>query len=202
MHFKGTVYVQVRLKPNAKVKKVLSGLKASEFHAWHLFPSDAGFIGFASKEALDKMAKNPDVAGVGLDDKPVSAGPVKIILTDELPPPKDHDTSDEQPGVKDGKVRPEVYRAFDVVDRVFVWVLLRGDGLPAVDETLETNERLTQAEKRLRDRVLETMTADDFCLRAGEGLGASFLGFITRDGLQKLLKHPDVFQVRLNAKKN
>lgn len=103
VEFEGTVYVQVQLKSKDAQRRVLASLKASEFHAKYLFEGPAGMVGYITKEGVDKLARNPDVTGVCLDDKPIpNAGP-KIIAKDSLPPPKPGDTSSEQPGVKEGK---------------------------------------------------------------------------------------------------
>jgi len=203
MRFKGMVYVQIQLKPDGKNKevqrRVLASLKASEFHARYLFDGAPGIIGFATKEALDKLAKNPDVTGVCLDDNQLPDPLAGVIFRDHLPPPKPGDTSSQQPGVRENKVEADVYRVFEQADRADVDVSLRTDSLPELtdnpSEMLARNELRDQAEKQLQDRVLSTLTADDFMLRArfGSGIG----GFVTRNGIQQLWKHPDVLRIRL-----
>ena len=62
-------------------------------------------------------------------------------------------------------------------------------------EILDKDELREQAEKQLQDRVLSTISADDFWFKSGVGLGMS--GLITKGGLQKLCKHPDVRKIVL-----
>ncbi len=203
IRFKGMVYVQVQLKPDPRIsdvqRRVLASLKASEFYAHYLFGEAPGFIGFATKEALDKLAKNPDVVGVCLEDKPWPEGPTKTVFRHELPPPKPGDASSERPGVKEQKVQPEVYRAFDLTDRVNVWISLRPDSLPKPEELPSDlraqNAMIEQANKQLQDRVLTALSADDFCVMSRYTSGMS--GFITQEGLQKLWRHPEVVRVRI-----
>jgi len=198
MRFKGMVYVQVQVKDKDAGRRVLASVKASEFHVRQLFEGTAGFVGYATKEGLDKLAKNPDVLGVCLDDKPLP-GPGKIIVKDILPPAKPGETASAQPGVAEGKVDPHVYRAFDLADRVHVMVGLRGESLPELtDKGPEMRSRLelrNQAEKQLQDRVLSTVSAHDFWVE-GRG-GPAMHGAITKEGLQELWKHPDVRRIVL-----
>ena len=195
IRFQGMVYVQVQLKDRDAQRRVLASLKASEFHAPFLSEKSAGLTGYITKEGLDKLAKNPDVAGVCLDDKPLPEK-AKTIYKDDLPPAKPGEAAKE-PGVSEGKVDPDVYRAFALSDRVDVSIALRDESLPELtDRGPEMRARLelrNQAVKQLQDHVLSTVSADDFWLWVRLSPGLS--GFINKEGLQKLWNHPDVQRI-------
>jgi len=196
--FKGMVYVQVQLKERDAQQRVLATLKASEFHAPYLFEKSAGLTGYITKEGLDKLAKNPDVTGVCLDDKPLPDRP-KTVYKDDLPPARPGDTPSSQPGVEERKVDPDVYRAFSLSDRVEVMVSLKAESLPEWSEAPSENrsrlELRNQAERQLQDRVLSAITADEFWL--GARIGSGIAGFINRHGVEKLWKHPEVLRIGL-----
>jgi len=199
MRFKGTVYVQVQLKDKDTQRRVLASLKASEFHVRQLFDGSAGFVGYVTKEGLDKLVKNPDVIGVCLDDKPLPEKG-KTIYTNDLPPAKPGEAANE-PGVAERKVDPDVYRAFALSERVYVIISLHIESLPALGGTTLSemrvrNELREQAEKQLRDRVLSTVSADDLWLWVNLGPGMS--GFITKEGLEKLQKQSEVQRIHLD----
>lgn len=195
----GTVYVQIHLKDQAAQRRVLASLKASEVQRPYLFTKLPALTAHVTKEALDKLAESPDVLGVCLDDKPVPDTRRGIITKDGLPALKAGDESGEQPGVKEGKIEAEVYRAFAISDRVRVTVSLRGESLPELtDKGPEVRTRLVrrhQAEKQLQDRVLASVSADDLELIARIGSGVS--AYITREGAHKLARHPDVQRISL-----
>lgn len=204
IRFQGMVYVQVQVRPDPNIRdvqrRVLASLKASEFHVRQLFDGAAGFVGYATKEGVDKLAKNADVVGVCLDDQPLPKKG-KTIYKDDLPPPKPGDTASTQPGVKERKVDPDVYGAFALTDRVDVMVSLRGDSLPKLSD-LPSNLRARhalqeQAAKQLQDRVLSTIAADEFWVWTRFRLTSGMTGFITKEGLEKLWKHPDVQRIYL-----
>ncbi|MGQ9652234.1 MAG: hypothetical protein ACUVXJ_19235 [Phycisphaerae bacterium] len=195
IRFKGMVYVQVQLKDRDAQRRVLASLKASEFHAPYLFEKSVGLTGYITKEGLDKLAKNPDVTGVCLDDKPLP-GPGKIMAKDLLPPAKPGEAANE-PGVPEKKVDPDVYRAFALGDRVDVAVSLRVE-LPSRPEELPSdlvarNELREQAGQQVQDRVLSALTANEFWLSSRHESGMS--GSVTKEGLQKLWRHPDVQRI-------
>ena len=123
IRFPGSVYVQVLLKhdPDGQVDseenraairetqhRVLRSLTAAEFRVRQLFERAPGFVGYASKEALDKLATNLHVAGVCPDDQPLPEKP-KTIYKNDLPPAEPGEAADE-PGVAEGRVDPDVYR--------------------------------------------------------------------------------------------
>ncbi len=195
IRFKDMVYIQVQLKEREAQRRVLASLKASEFHVAYLFEKSAGLTGYVTKEGLDKLAKNPDVTGVCLDDKPLP-GPGKIMAKDFLPPAKPEEAANE-PGVPEKKVDPDVYRAFALNDRVDVAVSLRQEftsrpeDLPS--DLVARNELREQAGKRVQDRVLSAVTADEFWLSSRRDSGMS--GSVTKEGLHKLWKHPDVQRI-------
>lgn len=196
--FKGMVYVQVQLKERDAQRRVLASLKASEFHAPFLFEKSAGLTGYITKEGLDKLAKNPDVTGVCLDDKPLP-DKSRTVYKDDLPPAHSADTASTQPGVEERKVDPDVYRAFSLTDHVEVMVSLRTDFLPEWSKVPSENrvrlELRNQAENELQDRVLSLVNADEFRLVARIGPGIT--GFINRQGVERLWKHPDVLRIGL-----
>jgi len=189
--------VQVRLKEAGAQGEVLASLKASEFRLEYVFEKHPGFLGYANKVALDKLAANPDVAAVCLDDQPLVEGPVKPIYRDDLPPPKAGEAAG--PGAKEDQVEPDVHRILAIADRALVLVSLRADSLPEVADpsmqSLEKNELRRKAARQLRQRVLATLSADDLHQAGGLADSAAVTGFITAKGLQKLCKHPDVVRV-------
>jgi len=153
IRFPGMVYVQVQVKDIDAQRRVLATLKASEFHDPYLFEKAAGFTGYATKEALDKIAKNPDVVGLCLDDKPF-AEPLKTIYKNDLPPAEPGDASATKPGVAEGIVDADVYRALDRSTHVKAGVSLRGeDSLPELTDVpakmWEAGELRQQAAKQL-----------------------------------------------------
>lgn len=201
IRFEGTVYVQIQLKPDSRIQdaqhRVLASLKASEFHPLYLFEASAGLTGYATKEALDRLAKSPDVTGVCLDDKALP-GPGKIVVKDALPPAKPGEAANE-PGVPEKKVDPDVYRALALTDRVDVLISLREDSLPKLTDVPSQmhaqNQLRKQAEKQLQDRVLSLVSADEFWL--SNRLGPGISGRITKEGIDKLWKDPDVRRIYL-----
>jgi hypothetical protein len=201
--FEGTVFVQVQLKNKDAQRRVLASLKATEFHPRFLFDGAPGFLGYVTKEGLDKLGKHADVVGVCLDDKPlVESGP-KHVLKNDLPPPKPGDESSEHPGVKEGKVDPDLYRAFDLSDRVDVIITFRSDGLPglidspSIQESRAQGQRHEQAVVQLQNRVLSNLSADDFWLWTRYLNSAGAFGWITQEGLQKLSRQPEVQRINM-----
>ncbi len=200
VRFEGTMYVQVQLKDMDAQGRVLGGLKASEFHPEQLFEKSTGFTGYVSKDGLDKLAKNPDVTAVCLDDKPLPERP-KPIYKNDLPPAKLGDTASAQSGVAEGKVDADVYRALNLSNRVNVIVSLRGESLPKGSDKsseMRAREELREQEAlKLQDRVLSAVSANEFWLCARMRGLPIISGFIDRDGLEKLWRHPDVRLIRL-----
>jgi hypothetical protein len=192
----GTVYVEVQLKNKDARKRVLGSLKASEFRVRQLLDQAAGFVGYATREGLDKLAKHPDVIGVCVDNKPLPDAPVRIIHRDDLPPAQAGEAAG--PGAREDKVEPDVYRMFALTDRPYVMVNLRADSLPQLtdepSEMLARERARREVEKTLQDRILCTISADDFYLQARAGSAIS--GFITPEGLEKLQQHPDVLRIK------
>lgn len=202
VRFEGTVYVQVQLKSDNESgdirERVLATLKASEIHAPYLFSKSPALIGYVTQQGLDKLAKNTDVVAICLDDKPFPEKH-RTIYKNDLPPRLPADPSLERPGVKEGKVDPDVYRAFDLTDRVDVSIRFRTESLPTLtgpqSEIRTQWEQVKQAEKQLQNRFLSTVSAEDFWLWGRHGAGIS--GFTSRAGLERLWKHPEVQQVHL-----
>lgn len=210
--FKGSVYVQVHLKHTvvgqadsdknkaaiaAVQKRVLGSLTAAEFHLMQGLEKSPGLIGHATKGAIAKLTVHPDVVGVCLDDKPAPQRALPILTKDKLPPLQPDEYANE-PGVVSGKAEKEVYQALNIYGRVDLRVSLHPVGEPIPKLTHVRSEygaRLdahNKAVRELEDRVLSTLTADDFWLNSRVGGATMFSGFASREGVEKLLKHPEV----------
>lgn len=216
MRFKETVYVQVHLKDGGgrhavskenipaigdTQRRVLRSLTAGEFAVRQIFERSPGFVGYATKEALDKLGIHPDVAGVCLDNHPLPEKGPRSIYKDDLPPAEPGEGADE-PGVAEGKVDPDVYRAFALTDRVYVSVYLRGkESLPKLTDVpseMWTRDRLREAAvKELQDRFLATVSADEFWVWSREPADLGISGYVNQEGLRKLREHPNVQRVYL-----
>ncbi|HUU84502.1 MAG TPA: hypothetical protein VM243_13460 [Phycisphaerae bacterium] len=215
MQFPGTVYVEVHLKHDAKgtvgfqenmagirdaQHRVLRSMTAAQFHVRQLFERAPGLVGYATREALDKLAAHPDVAGVCLDEQPLPER-AKVVSNDDLPPAKPGEAADE-PGVAEGKVDADVYRAFALTDRVYVSLDLRGaDSLPpsadAPSEMWDRDRVREEVARELQNRFLASFNADELWAWTVP-LGQLFISaFVNKDGLQKLRQHPDVPRIRL-----
>ena len=215
MEFPGTVYVEVQLKHDSKgnagseedipairdaQRRVLRSLTAAEFHVRQLFERAPGLVGYASREALDKLAAHPDVGGVSLDEQALPKR-AKVVSNEDLPPAKPGEAPDE-PGVAEGKVDPDVYRAFALTDRVYVSLGLRGgDSLPPLtdvpSEMWARGRVREEAARELQDRFLASFNADELWAWTVP-LGQLFISaFVNKDGLEKLRQHPDVLRIRL-----
>lgn len=198
MRFPGTVYVQVHLKEAEARHRVLANLNASDFQAPFPFEQVPGLTGYVTKKGLDKLAKNPDVTGVCLDDKPLVTRGATIVKQSfrnvEL-----EEAIATRPGVAEGKVDPDVYRAFRIRGRVNVLVHLRMGSLPELKgtpaEMRNQWQKRLKAERQLQDEVLATVNAHDFWLwsRIGRDVSAD----VTQEGLYKLIQHPHVVRVYL-----
>lgn len=214
MLFPGSVYVQVLLKhdPDGQVdseenrtairekqRRVLRSLTAAEFRVQQLFERAPGLVGYASKEGLDKLAAHPDVAGVCTDDQPLPEKP-KTIYQNDLPPARPGEAADE-PGVAEGRVDADVYRALSLTDRVQVTVSLGDHLLPPrtdVPADVWARDRLRrEAARQARDRFLAGFNADE--LRTwGVFVDCPVIcAFVNREGVEKLGQHPDAREVQL-----
>lgn len=199
IQYPGTVYVEVQLTGCDAQQRVLASLTAAEFHVVQAFDGIAGLVGYASRDALQKLGSNPDVRGVCIDDKPVPVGgPTRHITKDNLPPAEVGE-ADNEPGVREGRVDPDVYRALALTDRVNVQISLHADSLPELiaegPEMSARNEQRNDAERALAKRVLDAITADDLWLSSR--LGTAMSGGLTREGVQKLLQNPAVQRIYL-----
>ena len=214
MRFPGTVYVQVQLKhdPDGQVDseedraairetrhRVLRSLTAAEFRVRQLFERSPGLVGHASREGLDKLAAHPDVAGVCTDDQPLPEI-AKTIYKNDLPPAKPGEAADE-PGVAEGRVATDVYRALSLTDRVEVTVSLRDDLLPPrtdVSADVWARDRLRkEVVRRARDRFLASFNADELRAWSVSPGHLSMCAFVNREGVEKLGQHPDVRRIQL-----
>ncbi|GMU22474.1 MAG: hypothetical protein AMXMBFR13_25600 [Phycisphaerae bacterium] len=200
VRFEETIYVQVRLKNKQAHSTVLGSLTASEFHPRQILSDGSGFVGYATTESLKKLAKNPHVAGVSIDDKPLPIED-RVIAKDDLPPQQSGDTSPDQPGVKEGIVEAEVYRALSLYDRVDVVVSLHRESLSSPTESpseaWRTEERRQQEAKRLQDHVLSAVNADQFWVRVRHRGLPTISGRINREALTKLRDLPEVKRINL-----
>ncbi len=199
-------------------RRVLGSLTAAEFHVRQLFERSAGLVGNVSQEGLDKLANHPDVVGVCLDDQPLPECP-PVVYGNRLPDaePGKHDHA---PGVKDKQVGGKLYEAFKASEqgrvlaggllvepqmvtlgasergRVFVLVALESEEEPLPQLTHVPGEMHQRglardaAVRKLQERVLSTLSADEFWLWTR--LGSGFAGYLNRQGLEKLCKHPEV----------
>jgi len=199
IRFDDAVYVQVRIKSKDAQRRVLAALKASEFRAPYVFNDSAGLTGYVTKEGAEKLAKHPDVLGVCLDDHPlVQRG--KVITKDDLPPETGGTRASTQPGVAEGKVDPDVYRALDLTERVYVTIHLRADSLPHLTGRAQVVQR-ERAIRQIQVRVLSSgITADEFWVWGRSGLTSALSGHITREGLEKLLNEADVGRIYLQQR--
>jgi len=208
-------------------RRVLGSLTAAEFHVRLLFERSPGLVGYASAEGLGKLAAHADVVGVCLDDQPFPQPP-PVVYKNRLPDaePGKHDHA---PGVKDKQVGGELYQALEASERgrvlagglfvetrmvtleasergrVFVMVALEPKGEPLPQLTHVPGEMHQRglardaAVRKLQERVLSTLSADEFWLWTQ--LGPGFAGYVNRQGLEKLRKHPEVGAVGLQGLK-
>ena len=218
VQFEGTVCVQVLLKHDPKGKagskenraalrevqrRVLGSLTAAEFHVRQLFEASPGLVGQVSEEGLAKLAKHPDVFGVCLDDQPLPERP-PVAIGNRLPD-AEPGKYDDAPAVKAKKVDAKVYQALEASerDRVYVLVVLdpKGEPLPRLTHVPgEMHQRGVERDAAvlmLQNRALSVLTADDFWLWTRLGGSPGFAGYINRQGLEKLGKHPEVTAVGL-----
>ncbi len=217
IQFKGSVYVQVHLRHTTigradsnenkaaidrVQRRVLDGLTATEFHVTQKLTEIPGLLGFANQAGLAKLAQNPDVIGVCLDDKPMPDG-LAVIYKNQFPDVKPKDVL-IPPGASNMKAEWQVRAALKQSDRVLVLVNLRsaGEPLPALthirSKSLEQWEARERAVRDLQDRVLSTLTAEDFWLNTRLGGSSGFAGYVNSEGLKELLENPEVKGVGLD----
>lgn len=198
IRFEDMVYVQIRVKTLESQRCVLRSLNASEIHAPFLFGTVPGLCGYVTKAGLEKLAEHADVVSVCLDDKPLPVDD-RIISKEDLPPPNSDATPSSQPGVAEGKVDVDVYRALGLTERLSVIVHLRRGTLPnstsQPSDLIARGELRKRAEREVQDRVLSAINADDFRLIAR--IGSGITGTINREGVDKLWRNPDVVRVYL-----
>jgi hypothetical protein len=214
----GKVYVQIQLKHDPKgapdseenmaairdvQRRVLRSLTAAELHRPFLFQKAPALTAYVTMEALDKLAKNPDVLGVCLDEAPLPYERERTAY-DDLPPAEPGDSASTQPGVAEMRVDPDVYRALDLTDRVEVMIAFRGDSLPkvtAAPSRIWVRARVRdQVAEGLQDRILSTLNADEFWDLARIPGAAELVGSINRAGLDKIRNHPDLVRIALNRR--
>jgi hypothetical protein len=211
--FEGTAYVQVHLKHEQKGKvdspenktaikqlqsRVLSDLTAAQFHVEYPFQSVPCILGYADRACLGKLSANPDVIAICLDDKPMLKRSAHVTK-DDLPPlqPGGPGTQPAEGRGSDGKVEAHVYQAVALHERVFVSVIVQESYPPLAKAPQERNQ--AEAESRMIvDRVLSSLTADEFWLQSRFSVHAG--GLVNREGLAKLASLPDVRGVALDAR--
>lgn len=204
--FAGTAYVAIYLRDAPRhdaaaeehgtaVKeiqaRVLSRLTAANFAAVFLFGKTAGMLGYVDAEGLAKLAKDPDVLAVGLDDCPVPEWPP---APKRQPPPK---SPPRGPVERRGKVELSVYEALEQSADGYVEVTVSVPHVPLGPDFTWTAFDAREAERRkAQDRVLMSLTAGEFRLKAR----SSFLdGWINASGLSKVADNADVRAVGSTA---
>ena len=204
--FQGTAYVDVYLRHQAKGKhtskenqatvkeaqrRILSKLTAAEFSLIFAFQKTSGVVGYMDEAGLAKLVEDPEVVAIGLDDQPRSEDPPLAV---EEPRPR---------GVRNerrGKVEVRVYEALEESTDGYVYVIVGivGARVPLGPGTFDEAYAAQKAEQRkLQDRVLATLTAEEFRVRIR---GVRLAGYTNVAGLAKLANHPDVSGVRLKLK--
>ena len=202
VQYEGAAYVQIQFKDQDAKRRALASVTACDLHVRQVFDNAPALVGYTTNEGLEKLSKSPDVVGICLDDRPLPESD-KIITKNDLPPATPGEV-DNEPGVADKKVDPDVYRALKLHDRVYVLVSLTSEPLSKPSDG-STDIRSSTAmrkktEKQLQDRVLTTLNADEFRLwvRLGPGMG----GFVKKNAIAKLLTHPDVRLIRLDERRS
>ena len=193
MGFEGTAYVAVHLRHERKGKhsskesqatlkevqrRILSKLTAAEFSVVHIFKSTAGILGYVNSEGLAKLAQDPYVLAVTLDEQPVP----------EDPPPVRRG-----PGERRGKVNVNVYKALERATGGYVFILVT---LERVQHEAVW-DRQVAAVQAVYERVLSGLSADEFMVRVRARGFPSMHGHASAAGLRKLANNPDVVLVAL-----
>lgn len=197
--FEGRVYVQVQLRHEPqgaadspanisairqRQSTVLRNVTAADFAVMYCFRTHPGVLGYVTRAGVDRLASHVDVVAIRLDDKPYPRLPERITA-DQLPPPT------SAPSREHPKVHEAVFRALELEERVFVRVSLAFDK----SRPLTSDEVTT-----IDNRVLAVLTADEFWMVNRKVIIPSVAGYITRDGLNKLLDHPDVVRISLDGR--
>jgi hypothetical protein len=203
----GTVYVQVQLKHERKGKpgsaedkaaiaelesKVLSRLSAADFYVEYPMQTQAAVLGYADRQAIEKLKANADVLAVGLDWRPFPQRP-ESVTKEDLPAPKPGGST--RPPGEDPRVEPEVYRALAVHGRVFVGVDLKktAGGAPGA-----------MGSRALDEAVLRSLTAEELWVQYRTAINSEasplIMGMVTREGLAKLTCQPALGAIWLNRR--
>lgn len=203
--FEGTAYVAVYLRHEQRGERtsegnraairetqshVLSRLTAAEFSIVFRFKDTPGLLGYVSVEGLAKLEKDADVVAVGLDETPLPKEPP--LPLHERPPDVVDKNGRKHPPPRPqwiGKVREDVYEALRRNPN--------SDGYAFVTVTLQRpiEWRLPYDEKevlmrQMEDRILSTLTPQDFMVRCRGGGALS--GLVSTEGLAKLIEHAEV----------
>ncbi len=174
INMQGMVYVEVSTRDDAQ-RRVLASLRASEFHARQVFDKASGFVGYASAPALDKLAKNPDVIGVCLDNKPLPDSPPIFFKPD-----------DEN-------------SAFKKASHINISISLTTDAIPRAND-LPSGFVREQKIREIQDRVLTIVNADEVRVWGKIPWSTLVSAFATRDGLDKLRRSPDIIRVETTSR--
>ena len=203
MGFDGTAYVAVYLRDQKASgrtpaenetairqveSRVLSRLTAAEFAVVLAFRSTPAILGYVSAEGLAKLAKEPDVVAVGLDDAPVPERPPGPA---EDPPPRG---VLQGPTERRGKVELPVYEALAKSTDGYVELVVSIPCAPlAPGASWEAYEAREAEARALQNRVLSSLTAEDCSLKSRST--SCFDVYVNSAGLAKLATHPDVHGV-------
>ena len=181
---------------------VLGDLTAAEFHLWWRAERFPGFVGYVGQEGLEKLRQHRGVVAVVLDSKPIPERP-PVIYRHML----DSSTEGmfgEESGVKEGQVEADVYRALAQSTDGYAWVVvtLKGSVLPEqAEENPEMARRSAARESRVRAcqlEVLSSVTPLEFRVGVRSNRSLWFAGFVTRDGLKKLIAQQGVDRIGLD----
>lgn len=199
--FQGLAYVDiylrhhVRAKPESKenqaaIKEVedrlLSSLTAAELSVYFVFENTAGVVGYVDEAGLDKLTRDPDVIGVGLDDQARPQERRIVRESNEIGPRSRGATK------QIGKIGSDVYEELEKSEDGWVPVTLSLNDPPPEERGPDSDRDAVT--RRMEDRVLSCLTAQDFRARCRSVLS----GRVNRAGLAKLDANADVLGVGLD----
>lgn len=176
----GRVYVMVTLKPlpkeavsdeqrTAAAKKsqdeLIAEMPPDIFEVGYRFERDPIVFGYAKTPGLEKLARNTNVQTVQY------------------------------------KVEPEVHRRLKLSSDGFVFVLVvvnsqecdrLWEAIPETQDARPLLEQLERLAKRIQGEVLVDMSPREFRVFSKDTYEPDFWGWVSKDGLEKLAKHPKV----------
>ena len=208
-------YVEVQFrhrqagKPNSEENKkliraeqnaILNSLSAAHFALCWRARTLPGFVGYIDQEGLDKLEQRRDVTAVILDPKAIPDAPT--IICEHMLNPETAGRFGTEPGVKEGRIDADVYRALAQSENGYVFVIVglntKSLPAPADDQRGRAIESATgEADvDAAQTRVLSMLSPADFMVR-NRDLGPGLTGFATREGLLNLIDHPNVNGIEL-----